>query len=214
MMGKAELISYRELFERVLSDELKLVAQHNDYDYLASWKAGGQDFYAYAETISKQKPVDLSVLIEYLEYDYDTGEITWIKKPKGSRVEAGDAAGCLDNGYIRIKIGGELIMAHRIAWALYYGAWPYESKQIDHKNGCRSDNRIDNLRLVTNQQNAQNRSKAKGYRKRPNGKFQASIKHNGNAINLGTFDTEEEAREAYKKAKVEIHDCYPWECDE
>lgn len=60
----SKLINYRELFERVLKGELKLVAQHNDYDYLASWKADGQDFYVYAERKNKRKSVDLSVLID------------------------------------------------------------------------------------------------------------------------------------------------------
>ena len=35
--------------------------------------------------------------------------------------------------------------AHRVAWALYHGAWP--DKQIDHINGNTKDNRIVNLRV-------------------------------------------------------------------
>ena len=41
--------------------------------------------------------------------------------------------------------------AHRVIWALVHGEWP--EGQIDHINGVRDDNRLENLRVVTNQDN-------------------------------------------------------------
>ena len=66
---------------------------------------------------------------------------------------------------------------------------------------------MSNLRIVTNQQNAFNRLNIKGY-KSHKGRFIARIKLNGKHIYLGTFDTEEEAHQAYLRGK-EIHHLIP-----
>lgn len=57
--------------------------------------------------------------------------------------------------YLKIKINGRQIKAHRIAWFLVYGVWP--SCDIDHINGDIHDNRIANLRDVTPSENPINR---------------------------------------------------------
>lgn len=92
--------------------------------------------------------------------------------------------------------------AHIFAWYVTYGKMP--DNQIDHINGVRDDNRIINLRDVTNQQNQFNR-KVKGVTQRTNGKWRARIGINGKRISLGDFDTEEEARQAYLDAKKIYH---------
>ena len=70
----------------------------------------------------------------------------------------------------------------------------------------RDDNRILNLRSVTHQQNQWNRTKAKGYYffKRDK-KWKSKIYLNNKEINLGTYNTEEEARTAYLQAKEIYH---------
>ena len=45
---------------------------------------------------------------------------------------------------------------HRLIWEEAYGPIP-SGMQIDHINGIRTDNRLENLRLATNQQNSSNR---------------------------------------------------------
>ena len=70
---------------------------------------------------------------------------------------------------------------------------------VDHINGIRTDNRIENLRWVTNHQNLMNH-KGKGYYIKPNGKFRALICVNYKLIHLGTYLTEEEAKQAYQEA--------------
>ena len=76
---------------------------------------------------------------------------------------------------------------------------------IDHKDGNSSNNKIDNLRSVTHQQNMFN-SKAKGYthRKKEN-KWVSRIMVNGENKTIGRYDTEEEARQAYLEAKKIYH---------
>ena len=76
---------------------------------------------------------------------------------------------------------------------------------IDHINGIKNDNRLCNLRSVTNQENTFN-NKAKGYCwDKSRNKFSAQIKLNGKKIHLGRFDNEEDASNAYKEAKKIYH---------
>jgi hypothetical protein len=86
---------------------------------------------------------------------------------------------------------------------IYYSVHKKVVDYIDHINGIRDDNRIDNLRSVTNQQNAFN-TKAKGYYRHRN-KWMAYIALNGKMKNLGCFDTEQEAHGAYLDAKEIYH---------
>ena len=95
-------------------------------------------------------------------------------------------------------------LAHRIAWFKHFGSIP-EGMMIDHINGVKTDNRIENLRLICKSGNAQN-SRWKGYwlYKRTD-KYAAAIKLNGKTKHLGVFASEAEAREAYLTAKRELH---------
>ena len=77
--------------------------------------------------------------------------------------------------------------------------------QIDHIDGNRLNNNINNLRIVNCQQNHFNRTTAKGYYITPNNKYKAQIGTNYKTIKLGIYDTEEEARQAYLNAKIIYH---------
>ncbi len=84
-------------------------------------------------------------LKEYIKkyFTIDNGEITR-KDRKGGN-------GSLDkDGYLIIKVKGRQIKSHRLAWFLYYGEFP--NGQIDHLNRNRTDNRKENLRIATSQQ--------------------------------------------------------------
>lgn len=90
-------------------------------------------------------------------YDHIRGELRYKVDRNGGAYE-GDIAGHTDkSGYTRVWFCGTQYMAHRIAWALYYGEWPKHT--IDHKNKIRSDNAIDNLRDVTQAVNNRNKRK-------------------------------------------------------
>jgi hypothetical protein len=91
---------------------------------------------------------------EFLKYDPDTGILTWKKSP-ANRVKTGDEAGTINaNGYKVFSIRNKLYSAHRIAWLISKGALPLE--HIDHINGIRSDNKLDNMRAASNRENLRN----------------------------------------------------------
>jgi hypothetical protein len=85
-------------------------------------------------------------LRDYLVYDSHTGLMTRKKH----------AIGKYHEGYLYISINGSTYGAHRLAWIYEYGSIP-EGLVIDHINGKRHDNKITNLRAVTQSENAKNR---------------------------------------------------------
>jgi len=89
-------------------------------------------------------------LKELLNYNPETGDFAWVKSKK-------PAGGISSYGYRRIIIDGKEHKAHRLAWLYTHGVFPED--QIDHINGVRHDNRIYNLRTVTNAENHRNRKK-------------------------------------------------------
>ena len=107
-------------------------------------------------------------------------------------------------GYIIIFINGKHFLKHRIVGYSFLGLDIDNPKQhIDHIDRNKLNNNMNNLRIVSNQENSFNQT-AKGYSNRGK-RFQAEICINNKKINLGTFDTEEEARNAYLKAKEKYH---------
>lgn len=99
--------------------------------------------------------------------------------------------------------------AHVLAWFYIHKVWV----MIDHRNGDRADNSIDNLRPTDYQTNAANRkftgnsSGMKGVYKRGD-KFEAGIKVNQRRIYLGLFNTVEEAGRAYEQASKKYFGSY------
>lgn len=110
-------------------------------------------------------------------------------------------------GYIHPWISGTPVLIHRIISSAFLGLDMSETKiQVDHINGARHDNRFENLRLVNNQQNQFNQTKAKGYcwDKHKN-KWKAKLSVNNRNIHVGHFDNPEDARQAYLDAKLVHH---------
>ena len=144
-------------------------------------------------------------------FNYKDGNLYWAVN-KGSRAMAGSRAGTHHrDGYRHVKVDGKQILVHRIIYEMHHGPIP-EGMQIDHSNGVRDDNRIENLRVVTNAENNQNRRDANGFHfNKRNGKFQAYIKLDGKQVHLGYHETPVDARAAYLRAKREYHTSTPKE---
>jgi hypothetical protein len=150
--------------------------------------------------------LEQSLLHEML--DYLDGQLIWKNKKDNLAHLNGKVAGCMHkSGYRQIKFGQIMYPAHRIMW-IYHNGSIDENMQIDHINGIKTDNRIENLRLVTAQQNCFNRSKliAKGYCwNKATQKWQASITVGGKNKYLGLFTNEEDARKAYLNSAQNLH---------
>lgn len=146
-------------------------------------------------------------LKEILDYSPDTGIFVW-KVDKAFRARKGDKAGSLtDHGYIKLTINRKRYYAHRLAWIYVYGS--HATQQLDHINGVRDDNRVENLREVSNRENGSNR---KEHREgKPVGisfyaqwnYWSAAIQIKGRTTYLGSYPTKELAAEAYQKALAE-----------
>ena len=92
-------------------------------------------------------------------FEFSDGNLIW-KKKIAPRAKVGCVAGHLrKDGYVQIKVLHKLYPAHRLIWFLVHGEWP--KNEVDHIDGNKSNNRIENLRDVTKSQNQQNRLKTK-----------------------------------------------------
>ena len=110
--------------------------------------------------------IDIEVLRQLVAYNPATGLLTWLSRPLtlfpddrsgkvwNTRYAGKEALPALVFGYKTGTICGFKCSAHRVAWALHFGNWP--DGDIDHINGVKTDNRICNLRVVTNAQNRRN----------------------------------------------------------
>lgn len=102
-------------------------------------------------------PISQQELKETLDYTPLTGVFTWRKKTC-RKVVAGTIAGSNQtNGYACIRINKRLYLTHRLVFLYMQGYLP--TLDVDHINGIRTDNRWDNLREVTRQDNLRNSAK-------------------------------------------------------
>lgn len=156
--------------------------------------------------LRKSKPLPpRDVLLDLFSFDRLSGKLFW---KKGKR--SGKEAGSFQHGYkaIQATIGGKVLnlKAHRVIWKIVYATEPDE---IDHINGARSDNRIENLRSVNCASNQKNKSRQRGSKAPyqgvnwyPNSKrWHARIGANGKIKNLGYFDCLGLAVSARKEAE-------------
>ena len=160
---------------------------------------------------------EISLLRDILDYNHESGALTWKASDKRSdswnKRYAGVAAlqSIEPTGYLRGTIGGSQYKAHVICWGIYYGRYP--SLEIDHINGNKSDNRIENLRSASRSENQINigirLNNTSGYKgaswKSRNGKWQSQIQLNGKTKYLGLYNTAEEAGAAYDNASRKYH---------
>lgn len=162
-------------------------------------------------------------LRQLLNYDPETGVFDWAEPNQSwfaSRAHwvayqskrAGKAplANEHSQGYLTGRIKGQMILAHRAAWAYHYGEWPAQA--IDHINQNRTDNRIDNLRDVPQGENAKNQRRRSNNTSGVTGaywdadrkKWAASISlPGGKCVALGRYDKLADAAAARKAAEVE-----------
>lgn len=116
-------------------------------------------------------------------------------------------------GRLQLCVDNHNTLIHRYIWLYVHGKWP--DGVIDHIDGNAMNNRLDNLRDVSQHVNTQNNRKARSNNRsgflgvhfdKNRNLYKAEITMAGKNRHLGRFNTPEEAHEAYLKAKRELHE--------
>ena len=142
---------------------------------------------------------------------YDNGALFWKTQTRPYQDLKKEAGYLEKDGYRRVMFAGKAYPIHRVIWTMFYGEIP-KGKFIDHLNGERADNRIENLRVATKSQNELNKKSTKGFfHCKKTGKFKAYIQR----THLGYFGTPHAARMAYLMKKLTMNLCVKCEtkCD-
>lgn len=139
------------------------------------------------------------------DYDAASGELCLRASRRVIRVNS-------RAGYRQVMVKGKMHYAHRIIWLWVYGEWPTE---VDHANGDKGDNRLDNLRLATRTQNNANARRLRigksGFRgvyldaRNPSNPWVAKMTTGKVQRHLGTYPTPELAHAAYRRAVLETY---------
>ena len=140
-------------------------------------------------------------------FDYVDGQL--VAKTNCNKRKAGDVLGsAYEKGYVKGRVNQRLYRVHRLVFLYFHGFMP---PQVDHIDGDRMNNKIDNLREATSTQNNQNRkatssSGVKGvvWHKQSK-KWVASICINRKSVHLGSFLSIEDAAFAANKARQLEH---------
>jgi hypothetical protein len=145
-------------------------------------------------------------------FEYKDGNL--YNKKSRQKAKAGELAGSLlKDGYRQVHLGNKSYKVHRIIFLMHYGYLP---PQIDHINGNRSDNCIENLRPATNAKNQYNR---KPQRNNTTGhknihfcnrskKYVVSFRIDGKLSSYGYFTDINEAKNVATQKRIELHKEY------
>jgi hypothetical protein len=176
--------------------------------------------------------MDIETLRAAFSYDASAGLLYWKERPvshfsseayarRWNTKCAGKPALTAGSGrgYKMGRFFDQPVKAHRVIWALHYGAWP--EFDIDHIDGDPGNNAISNLRLASHAQNMKNVRKHKDNRSGHKGvsfspqtleKWEARIMVDGVVHRLGRFKTPEEAAAAYTQASLRLHGQFSNSC--
>lgn len=157
-----------------------------------------------------------AALREVIHYDEKTGVFTRLVR-LAQRHHAGDRADTLITyprmyGYRRVSLFSKRYLAHRLAWFYVHGVWP--KQHIDHINGDKSDNRIENLREADDKLNLENIRVAKVTNKvgmlgvywhKQNKNWIARIQIDKKTHHIGVFSNPDDAHRAYLVEKRKYH---------
>lgn len=135
---------------------------------------------------------------------YDRGAVYW-RTPTNRQKQDALGAPAGHGGRLQTPIEGRATYVHHLVWVLHHGEWP--TTQVDHVNGNKLDNRIENLRLATNAENCQNRhhSGVSYDHRKAQRHWRARIMVHGRSISLGYYATRDQAEAEYRRAKLVYH---------
>lgn len=142
-------------------------------------------------------------------FEYRNGKLFSKVDRYKSTIKKGDEIGYFDSkGYLRTGINYKLYKIHRLIFMMFYGYMPTE---VDHINGIKSDNRIENLRTATRSQNEFNKlGRETNFSGLKNisfeyGKWRVRLSANNKIINIGSFEDIELAELVAIEARNKFH---------
>lgn len=153
-------------------------------------------------------------LKELCTYDPETGEFIALTARCNGQHKAGGPLGGItginNNKYYVAKLDGKAYGMHRLAWLYVHGWLP---RLVDHRDGNPLNNRIENLRPADDAKNAHNRKKPKNSTTGVKGvtwrasrqSWEACVVVNGVRAYRKLFKSFDDAAEAIKKAREELH---------
>lgn len=151
----------------------------------------------------------LSQVIDYLRNNtrYEDGVLYWTT-PSTRRIVGGKAGSLHPSGYLKTEFLGKKYSIHRLVFLLHKGYMP---TCIDHIDGNKTNNRIENLRECTLSENQANRAiqktnkfGVKGVHSHKTGGYQATVTFNGVRWSK-LFQNFDKAVEAVTQKRLEIH---------
>lgn len=160
--------------------------------------------------------IDINKIKLELYYEESSGKL--FRKPRegttlkdrqfNGRFGDKEAGTLRKDGYVRVKVCGRYLLAHRVIWAIMYDRWPTEI--IDHKDRDRSNNRLSNLREATKSENCTNSLRKDGKHKgirfdKRRGTFHVRLTKDGKTKYLGQAQTLEMAIDIYRKFSYSVH---------
>lgn len=158
---------------------------------------------------------EVEQLLEKLKFDKEIGQFIWIKPNKHHPDLMGKIAGCAQESspnkkYWIIRFNKKAYKRGHLVYFLTHGEWPKPC--LDHINGNSLDDRPENFRKATIMENTWNHKSRKrkinlpmGVRINASGTYSARISVNKKRMHLGYFNTIEEAKDIYQKARKEMY---------
>lgn len=110
-------------------------------------------------------PFTADLARELFRYDPETGLLYWQQRSLhhfkdrsywrrwNAKWAGKETSSISPTGYKRLNYRGQFYLVHRVVWLVVHGEWP---DVIDHVNGIKQDNRLVNLRAVSQCENARN----------------------------------------------------------
>jgi hypothetical protein len=150
---------------------------------------------------------------ELFEYNKEDGIL--LRKISQPKTKVGSIAGCVTpKGYRYVQFDGRKYAVHRLIWLLEFGCFPEQT--IDHIDGNKLNNKIENLRDVPVKQNCENKGVQANNKLGVRGvcykprikKYVAQIQNNGKNTHLGCFDNIDSASKAYELAAQQMFTHY------
>jgi len=156
---------------------------------------------------NNRKNIKLSITELKRIFSYIDGDLVY--NINYGKYNPGDIAGTIKGDYVGISINGVQYYAHHLVW-MYFNGYIPKGIDIDHINGNKRDNCIENLQLVTRSQNVmaaldKSNNKTGVIGVSFNGSsYISKIKYDGKDYYLGSFDNLYDAAKARMEAELKF----------